>query len=216
MSWRKRGEQLRGLAEGLVKIGAVQFGTFTLPDGSESSYFINLRGLPSYPGVYKLVVDSMVSLVNSSASKADAICAIPITGLAVAAPVAVALGMPLAYTRTARQPGERVVEGEMRPGWNVLILDDLATSGKTVLSTAKAVEQEGGEVSQAVVLIDRLEGAREKLSSKGIVLHSFTDMMELADTLFSMELITESNLKSITKSVERPPGRPASKRAARR
>jgi orotate phosphoribosyltransferase len=202
MAWRKHNEQLRRLAEGLVKIGALQFGTFTLPDGSESSYYINLRGLPSYPGVYKLVVDSLVSMVESKTPKADALCAIPITGLTIAAPVAVALGKPLAYTRVARQPSERVVEGEMRPGWNVVILDDLATSGKTVLTTAKAVEQEGGEVGHAVVLIDRLEGAREKLSGKGIALHSFTDMVELADTLFSMELISKDNLKSITESVE--------------
>jgi orotate phosphoribosyltransferase len=84
-----------------------------------------------------------------------------------------------------------------------VIVDDLATTGKTVLTTAKAVEQEGGEVGHAVVLIDRLEGAREKLSSKGISLHSFTDMLELADTLFSMELISKGNLKSITESVEK-------------
>ena len=203
MAWRKQHDQLQRLAEGLVKIGALQFGTFTLPDGSESSYFINLRGLPSYPGVYKLVVGSLASLVESKTPKADALCAIPITGLAMAAPVAISLGKPLAYTRVARQPGERVVEGEMRPGWNVVILDDLATTGKTILSTAKAVEQEGGEVGHAVVLIDRLEGAREKLSNKGIALHSFTDMLELADTLYSMELISKGNLKSITESVEK-------------
>ncbi len=208
MAWRKHSEQVKGLAEGLIKIGALQFGAFTLPDGSESSYFINLRGLPSYPGVYKLVVNTMSSLVASKSPRADALCGIPITGLTIASPVAIALGKPLAYTRMARQAGDRVVEGEMRPGWKVVMLDDLATSGKTILSSAKAVEQEGGEVTQAVVLIDRLEGAREALSKKGIALHAFTDMMELADTLYSMELITETNLKTITKAVGGRPSRP--------
>lgn len=200
MAWRKHAERIRGLAEGLVKIGALQFGTFALPDGSESSYFISLRGLPSYPGVYRLVVDTMASLVNSKAPKADAICGVAVTGLTIASPVAVALGKPLLYARMAKA-GERVVEGEVRPGWSVVVLDDLATTGKTISSTARAVEQEGGEVKSAVVLIDRLEGAREVLSKKGIALHSFTDMMELADTLYSMELITEADLKSITRSV---------------
>ncbi|HYB06949.1 MAG TPA: hypothetical protein VEB87_02200, partial [Nitrososphaerales archaeon] len=60
---------------------------------------------------------------------------------------------------------------------------------------------EGGKVTAAVVLIDRLEGARERLSKKGISLHSVTDMLELADTLYSMELISKDNLKAITKSV---------------
>ena len=52
-----------------------------------------------------------------------------------------------------------------------------------------------------MVLIDRMEGAREKLSKQGIALHAVTDMMELADTLASMELISEENLKAIAKSV---------------
>jgi len=208
MAWKKHSEQVGKLAEGLVKIGALQFGTYTLPDGSESSYYINLRGLPSYPGVYRLVVDAMAALVSSKAPKADALCGIPITGLTIASPVSVALGKPLVYTRVARQPSERLVEGEMRPGWKVVMVDDLATTGKTIISSAKAVEQEGGDASQAVVLIDRSEGAREKLSKKGIALHAFTDVMELADTLYAMELISESNLKSITKAVEGRASRP--------
>ncbi len=208
MAWKKHSEQIRGLAEGLVKIGALQFGTFTLPDGSESSYYINLRGLASYPGVYRLVVDAMASLIDSKAPKADAICGVPMTGLTIATPVAVALGKPLVYTRVSRQANERVVEGEMRPDWNVVVLDDLATSGKTIITSAKAVEQEGGEVKSAAVLIDRLEGGREVLSKKGITLHAFTDVMELADTLYSMELITEGNLKAITKAVGGRSNRP--------
>ena len=201
MAWKKHSKQIRDLAEGLVKIGALQFGTFTLPDGSDSSYYINLGGLMSYPGVYKLVVDAMSSLVTSKTSKANALCGIPMTGLAIAAPVAVRLGMPLAYTRVVERVGEKTVGGELRPGWNVVIMDDLATSGKTLLTSTKAVEQEGGEVSHAIVLIDRLEGAREKLSKKGIALHCVIDVIELADSLYSMELITEGNLKSITRAV---------------
>ncbi len=192
----------------MIKTGALQFGTFTLADGSESSYYVNLRGLPGYPGVYKLVVDAMTSLYSSKTPRANAICGVPITGLTIAAPVAISVGKPLAYTRVTRQPADRVVEGEVRPGWNVVILDDLATSGRTILSTARAIEQEGGEVTHALVLIDRLEGAREKLSKKGITLHCVTDMMELADTLHSMELITKDNLKSISRAVEGRPSRP--------
>ncbi len=201
MAWRKRSAQIRDLAQGLVKVGALQFGTFTLPDGKESSYFINLRSLPSYPGVYRLVVDAMTQLVSTKTPKAKAICGIPITGLTIAAPVAVALKKPLVYTRPSRQASGRVVEGEIRPGWDVVLVDDLATTGKTILASAKSVEEEGGEVSHAVVLLDRMEGAREKLSKEGISLHCVSDMMELADTLFSMELISKSDLRAITRSV---------------
>ena len=201
MAWKKRHTRLGEIAEGLVKAGALQFGTFTLPDGRDSSYYVNLRGLPSYPGVFGLVVEAMSELVSKKAGKADALCAVPLPGLMLASPMAVALQKPLVYTRLEKLENERLVEGEVRPGWNVAVVGDLATSGKTILSAADAIEDEGGKVAAAVVAIDRLEGARERLSKRGIALHSVTDVVELADTLFSMELITRENLKSITKSV---------------
>ena len=201
MAWKKRRSRLNDIAEGLVKAGALQFGTFTLPDGTESSYYVNLRGLPSYPGVYGAVVEALSDLATKKASKADAFCAVPLTGLLLASPLAVALRKPLVYTRMDKQENERLVEGEVRPGWNVTIIGDLATSGKTILSAADAIEDEGGVVSSAVVLIDRMVGAREKLSKRGIALLAVTDMVELADALYSMELLTKENLKAITKSV---------------
>ncbi len=200
MAWKRRRGQLRALAEGLVKAGALQFGTFSLPDGKDSSYYVNLRGLPSYPGLYKLVVDSMAVLL-SKAPKVDALCGVPLSGLAIAAPLAIAQEKPLIYTRTGKQVNERVVEGEVRPGWKVTVVNDLVASGKSILSAAQAVEQEGGEVKQAAVVIDRMEGARERLSKQGISLHALTDIIELSDILFSMELISEANLKSITRAV---------------
>lgn len=201
MAWKKRSSRLNSLAEGLVKAGALQFGTFTLPGGKDSSYFVNLRILPSYPEVYGMAVDSLSELVSKKVPKANALCAVPLTGILLASPVAVTLKKPLVYTRMDKQENERLVEGEVRPGWNVVVVGDLATSGRTIISAAEAIEDEGGKVSASVVLIDRLEGAREKLSKRGIALHAVTDMVELADTLYAMEMISKENLKAIAKSV---------------
>ena len=201
MAWKRRSSRLNEMAEGLVKAGALQFGTFTLPGGKDSSYFVNLRGLPSYPGLYRMAVESLSDLVSKKVAKADALCAAPLTGLLLASPVAVALKKPLVYTRLDKQSNERLVEGEVRPGSNVVVVGDMATSGRTLIAASEAIQDEGGKVSSAVVLIDRLEGAREKLSKRGIALHAVTDMMELADALYAMELISKENLKAITKSV---------------
>ncbi|MGD1055419.1 MAG: orotate phosphoribosyltransferase [Nitrososphaerales archaeon] len=201
MAWKTRRSQISALAEGLVKAGALQFGTFTLPDGRESSYYINLRGISSYPGLYNLAFDSMSRLVSGKAPKVKVICGVPISGLALAAPIALSLKKPLIYARSSRQGSGRIIEGEVRPGWKVIVVDDLSTTGKTILASAKAVQEEGGEVSDAAVLVDRMEGARERLSKEGIALHCMTDVMELADTLFSMELIGPGDLKAITRSV---------------
>lgn len=202
MAWKRRRKRLESLAEGLVKAGTLQFGTFTLPDGRDSSYYVNLKGLPSYPGLFRLVVDSMSDML-AKIPASDAYCSIPVSGLNIAAPLALERGKPLLCTIQRKQGGGRVVEGEVRPGWRVVVIDDLVTSGKTVLSAARAVEQEGGEVKHAAVVVDRLEGAREALSRQGIALHALTDILELSDTLFAMGLISEENLKSITRSVGR-------------
>jgi orotate phosphoribosyltransferase len=186
----------------LVKAGTLQFGTFTLNDGRESPYYVNLRGLPSYPGLFKLVVDSMGEMLGK-VPKADAYCSVPVSGLNIAAPLALEKGKPLLYTTVRKQGAGKVLEGDMRPGWKVMVIDDLAGSGRTVLSAAKAVEQEGGDVKHAAVVVDRLEGAREALSKVGITLHALTDILELSDTLFAMGLMTEGNLKSITRTVGR-------------
>jgi orotate phosphoribosyltransferase len=203
MAWKKRRSRLNDIAEGLVKVGALQFGTFTLPDGKDSSYFVNLRGLPSYPGVYGMAVGALTELASKKAPKADAYCAVPVAGLLLASPLAVAQRKPLVYTPIERLESGRLVEGEVRPGWDVVVVGDLATSGKTILAAAEAIEDEGGKVTSALVLIDRLEGARERLSKRGIALHAVTDMVELADTLLSMELISKENVKAITKSMGR-------------
>ncbi len=202
MAWKKRRGRLQSLAEGLVKAGALQFGTFTLADGRESPYYVNLRGLPSYPGLFRLVVDSMAEMIEK-VPLPDAYCSVPVSGLNIAAPLALEKGKPLLYTTQRKQGSGRVLEGEVRPGWKVLVIDDLAETGKTVLSAAKAVEQEGGEVKHAAVVVDRLEGARESLSKEGIALHALTDILELSDTLFAMGMMTEENLKSITRTVGR-------------
>ncbi len=203
MAWRKRSGRLGELAEGLMKAGALQFGTFSLPGGEDSSYYVDLRGLASYPGTYRLAVDALSELTSKKAPRADAICGIPLAGLVFASPVAVELGKPLVYTRMEKHENERLVEGEVRPGSNVIVMDDISTSGRTILTAADAVEDEGGKVIAAVVLVDRLEGARERLSKRGITLHAVTDMVELADTLHSMALITAENMKAITRSVGR-------------
>ncbi len=203
MAWKKRRTQLRALAEGLLKAGALQFGTFTLPDGRDSSYYVNLNGVSSYPGLYKLIVDSM-GVMLSKAPKVDALCAVPGSGFAIAAPLALARAKPMVYTRTGKQVNDRVVEGEVRPDWKVAVVSDLAASGKTILSTAQAIEQEGALVTYAAVVLDRLEGARERLSKRGIGLHALTDILELSDTLLSMELISVANVKSIARAVGTP------------
>lgn len=80
-----------------------------------------------------------------------------------------------------KKHGERkMIEGPFQPGWRVVVVDDVITTGGSTLKACHAVEEEGGKVVLALALVDRLEGGRENLESKGykvISLISRTDLL---------------------------------------
>ena len=64
----------------------------------------------------------------------------------------------------------RLVERELEPGAKVVVVEDVTTTGGSALKAAEAVREVGGEVSLAVTVVDRLEGARAALSEHGLEL----------------------------------------------
>jgi len=202
LSWEnRRFELIKELGRVLVKTGALQFGTFTLTSGKMSSYYIDLRIVPSFPEVFKKITDAFVEALKKMVGleKIDAIGGIPTAGLTYATAVAYNLEKPLLYVRKEpREHGtQKRVEGLLRPGWRVLILDDLITTGSSILRTAEAIRSEGGIVEDALVLIDRMEGGRERLSTSNIQLKAIAKMTELADLLYDMNIIGKDQRKAI-------------------
>jgi len=66
----------------------------------------------------------------------------------------------------------KLIEGHLQKGWNVVVVDDVVTTGGSVLRAIKAVEEAGGNVKKVIAIVDRLEGAREALAEKNIPLQS--------------------------------------------
>ncbi len=212
MASKKRSNLVASIGTTLVKTDAIQFGAFAISDKRQSSYYVNLRGLPSFPGAYRVVTDALAAFVSDEIGlkNFEAIAGIPAAGLTFSSPLALATAKPMIYVRTGARVDrtERQVEGTLRPGWRILLVDDLVTSGSTLLSAVAAIRQEGGEVRDAVALIDRMEGAGERLQENGVRLRSMTNIRELADFLFSKNLISEQNLKAISKQVGRSLSKP--------
>jgi orotate phosphoribosyltransferase len=78
---------------------------------------------------------------------------------------------------------QRRVEGILISGDRVIIVDDLVATGRSIQRAAAAIRSEGGVVTEALVLLDREEGAREKLLKQNITLHSIVKIGEVAKTL---------------------------------
>lgn len=80
-----------------------------------------------------------------------------------------------------KKHGERkMIEGPFKLGWKVAVVDDVVTSGGSTLKACQAVEEEGGKVVIALALVDRLEGGRENLESKG---YKFISLLTREDLL---------------------------------
>ena len=191
----------------LVKVKAIQFGTFTLASGKMSSYYIDLRTIPSYPGAYKTLIEAYGEYLKHEFKETgyDAIAGIPTAGLTLSSPIALALEKPMIYVRKDEKDHGRgkLVEGVTRPGWKVLVIDDVITTGGSILSAVDAIRAEGCEVESASVVIDRLEGGAASMKKNEVKLHAMTDIVELVKILRGEALLSTEEANAVTTQVHR-------------
>jgi orotate phosphoribosyltransferase len=208
MSTRKSNEPKKvELAKILHNIDALKFGLFKLTSGKVSPYYIDLRIVPSFPDAFRQICDFYGESITSQVGlkNFDRIAGVPIAGIPFASQIAYNLKKPFLYVRKGvRLHGrQRRVEGILVSGDNVLLVDDLVTTGLTLKKAADAVTAEGGVVKEAVALLDREEGGMERLAKNGIKLHSLLKISEVANTLYEIGAIDEENLKTITKQIKK-------------
>ena len=191
----------------LHKIGALKFGTFKLASGRISPYYIDLRIVPSFPDGFRKICELYTTLIRMTVGieSFDRIAAVPTAGMAFAAVIAYDFKKPFLYTRPKIKTHgrERRIEGILMPGDRVLIVDDLITTGKSLIQALTAIRAEGGVVSDSIVLVNREEGGKEKLASRNVALHYLLDASEAADKLFEVGAITEEQLETIMKQVKK-------------
>lgn len=191
----------------LDRIGALKFGTFKLTSGKISPYYIDLRIVPSFPDAFRKTCDFCISFIKDEigTDKIERVAGIPVAGIPFAALIAYGLKKPFLYIRKGvrRHGRERRIEGIIAPGNRVLLIDDLITSGLSLQKAAKIITAEGGVVTDAVVLLDRLEGGKEKLAKNGIEVHALLNITEVSTRLHELGTIDEEQLKTILKQVKK-------------
>jgi orotate phosphoribosyltransferase len=178
----------------LLRTGSLKFGTFKLASGLLSPYYVDLRLIPSNPEAFQRTIAMYRSILEPDLIKrTQRLAGVPTAGIAYAAVVAVNLSKPFLYVRKEQKGHgrERRIEGLLQPGDKVLILDDVVTTGKSLLEAADAIRAEGGVVDDAVVLLDRQQGAETNLQRNRVKLHSFTTMGRIANELLRLGTIDE-------------------------
>ena len=122
------------------------------------------------------------------------IAGVPLAGLPIATAVSLLSGVPMVYARPeAKNHGTRsAVEGPFDPGDLVVAVDDVATSGISVLDAVGRLRGAGMEVEAAVVLIDRGGSAGAALAAAGIELRSVLSLSEVIESLRSSNRISDA------------------------
>ena len=168
------------LADTLWRLGAVQFGDFTLGRTTVNSpIYVNLRLLIAHPTalaraaqIVLTEIQALQAMRNPQVDPFDLVCGVPFGGLTVGQAFSLASKVPLIYLHPHKDDLEFDVEGIYHPSQTALIMDDLITGGGSVIVTANRLRDEGLFVRDAVVLFDRQSGGRRKLDDEGIRLVS--------------------------------------------
>lgn len=181
----------------LHDIGAVQFGRFRLHSGQESKIYIDLRVLVSYPDALRQATRAYRSIIQPLAY--DLLAATPLAGLPIGTALCLEMNKPLIYPRkTAKSYGTgKNIEGRWSIGQTVVVVDDLITSGESILETIAAVKAAGMKVHDAAVLIDREQGGRAMLENQGYRVHSVLMIRQLLDILVRYERLSLSQRDEI-------------------
>lgn len=191
----------------LNKINALQFGAFKLSSGKISPYYVDLRIVPSFPDAFQKICNFYADFIKEEVGERNfkRVAGVPVGGMPFASIVSYNMGKPFLYIRKGvRLHGrQRRIEGILDPGDPVLLVDDLATTGLSLQRAAKTITAEGGTVTDAVALLDREEGGKERLEKGGIKLHSLLSIRETAKNLCEIGAIDEDQLKTILRQIKK-------------
>ena len=184
----------------------IRFGEFTLASGKKSSYYVDLRLVPSYPHEFRKMVKYLQNEIikDIGLDKFDSLVSVPTGGLVIASALAIETVKPLIYVRSKPKDygTSKSVEGKIVEGMKVVMIDDVATTGGSVVNGIMSLKEAKIKVEDAYVIVNRMEGADKALKDQGVTLHSITNVMQITKSLHEQNLVGDDVLQKIQEQIE--------------
>ena len=156
---------------------AVKFGEFELSHGGTSDYYVDKYLFETDPRCLRLIAEAFAERIEGGEKLAGvALGAVPLVAV-----TSVETGRPYVIARKqAKEYGTaNRIEGRLEEGEEIVVLEDIATTGKSALDAVEALREAGAVVDRIIVVVDREEGARERLAEHDVQLESLLTASEL-------------------------------------
>ncbi len=183
----------------------IRFGDFTLASGKKSPYYVDLRLVSSYPHQFRKMVKFLQNEIikDIGLDKFDSLVSVPTGGLVIASALAIETVKPLIYVRSKPKDygTSKSIEGKIWEGMKVVMIDDVATTGGSVVNGIKSLKESKIKVDDAYVIVNRMEGADEALKKEGVTMHSITDVMQITKSLHEQNLVGDDVLQKVQEQI---------------
>ena len=157
---------------------------FIWTSGIKSPIYCDNRLTMSYPEIRDLIAESFAAIIRSAYPQAEVIAGTATAGIPHAAFVSQKLGLPMIYVRDkAKGHGkENLIEGLIKPGQKVIVIEDLISTGGSSIKAAQAVREAGAEPLAVLAIFNyQLDKAAQAFAEAGIPLQTLSNYTVLID-----------------------------------
>jgi orotate phosphoribosyltransferase len=158
------------IADRIKAAGAIKKGKFKLSNGSLTDYYIDKYVFETQPDVLEAITTQIAAQIDTD--EVDVIAGPELGAVPLVTAVSLRTGIPCAFIRKGQKHygTQARVEGTIEKGKQVAIVEDVTTTGNTIIETAQLVEEVGGVPTHLIVVVGRNDGAVENVEEAGFKL----------------------------------------------
>ena len=190
-------------AELLLQIKAIKLNPqtpFTWASGWKSPIYCDNRITLSYPTVRNFLKEEIAKLVEEKHGKPDVIAGVATGAIAIGVLVAQELGVPFVYVRPEpkKHGRQNQIEGHLESGQNVVVIEDLISTGKSSLNAVKALKEAHANVKGMIAIFSYgFEIASDNFKKDGVELTTLSNYEYLLEQALDSKYITSEELRTL-------------------